>query len=337
MAARPFAAGDDLANIAHDRSGTWALQRWVARRSGVLRRLYFYVKVEGSDRCPYGGRSGYAGGSSGRLLATTHPVLANGRPNMRRVLARRVFRPCGNDNGETVWLPHNRRVKKGREYATVVRNVAANPRRDYFSTNYLFHRSGVLGANGRNVRSPRGKNAYHGLDPREVVGYSTNGGRTWRLPGGPYGGRNGAAFLPTYLQEYATGPALGQPYSWSRDAIGTVTMVFPRVRRPWKITHLGAYVSHRSAGVVTLKVNGRTKRRAKLSGGPIITRKIRTLRVRKGQTVSVTTTAGDGGLAIRRMGVDRFWANKARLGRGHRHYLKGDPIFAASFYPLPAN
>ena len=73
----PFASGDNAANIPLDTSRKWVMQRWVARHTGVIERLYFYAKSEGSDDCPNKGRSGYADGTSGRLLATTHRVLRN--------------------------------------------------------------------------------------------------------------------------------------------------------------------------------------------------------------------------------------------------------------------
>jgi len=62
------------------------MTRWVAPRSGVAETLYLRVKVEGAD-CRAGGRAGYAAGTSGRLVATTHPVRPDGRPDTRTTLA----------------------------------------------------------------------------------------------------------------------------------------------------------------------------------------------------------------------------------------------------------
>jgi hypothetical protein len=335
-AAAPFASGDDAANIPLDASGKWVVQRWVARHTGVLDRLYFYAKVEGSDDCAYGGRSGYAGGTSGRLLATTHRVLPGGAPDMSSTLARSEFVPCGNDDRETVAIDLDFPVTQGQEYATVIRNSDPRPAENFFSANFLYQDSGVVGANGRNERDPAAQDTYYGLDPRELVGYSTDAGRTWRLPGGPYGGSSGRAFIPTYIQQYADGTTGGQPYYWSTAASGDVSMVFPRLPTSWTIDAIGAYTSASSSGTVTVVVDGVERARARLSGRGFLRTAISPVTVAPGQSVTVRTRAGSGGLALRRMQVDQFWVSKLGLGASYRYYSGEDLRTAATVYPLPS-
>ena len=230
----PFAGGDDAANIPLNSASKAVLVRWVADHTGLLQRLYFRVRVEGAPCKP--GRSGYALGTTGRMQVATYRVLPDGRPDLNARLALEEFVPCARQTEESVDVNLGFLVTKGAEYATVVKNVDSNPSGNFFSTNYLFAATGVVGANGRNERNPNATDAYYGRDPRELVGYTTDGGANWALPGGPYGDNQGRAFIPTYVQEYADGFRGGQPYYWAGDTSSSVTMVFPNVPIPWTIT-----------------------------------------------------------------------------------------------------
>lgn len=323
--AAPFAAGDGAANIALDDRRKRVVIRWVARRSGRIEALHVRVKVSGR---------GYAAGSTGVLEATTHPVRRDGRPRMSAVLATTRLIPRSRQWGGSLALPLHSRVRAGQELATVVRNAATNPRRDYFSTNFLYAGRGLDGANARNERSPSATDAHYGLDPRELVGYSGDGGRTWQLPGGPYGVRGGRAFIPTYVQQYADGTFEGQGYYWAAPLSGRVTMVFPEVARDWSITHIGAFANGGSAEVV-VAVDGARRAGHRLEGAGFLVARIPEIRVKKGSTVTVTTTAGSGGLSLEQQHADEVWARFLRLGRHHRWYLRGAPTTAVPVYPLP--
>ena len=321
-----FAAGDEAANIALRSHGERVVMRWVARRTGRVEALHVRVKVRGR---------GYGGGSTGILLATTHPVGADGRPRTSVVLAKARLSPGRRQWGGSVALPLHLSVRAGQELATVIRNDAANPRRDYFSTNFLHAQDGLLGANARNERRASARDAFYGLDPRELVGYSADAGKTWRLPGAPYGANGGRAFIPTYVQQYADGHFDGQFYYWSTPVSGRVTMVYPKVARDWTITHLGAFARGGAAEVV-LSVDGDRRASSRVAGSGFVVEPIPPVQVSRGSTVAVSTIAGRGGLALSRQFADSVWARLVGLGPHYRWYLRGAPESAVPLYPLPA-
>jgi hypothetical protein len=321
-----FAAGDAAANIPLRRADDRVVIRWVARHSGTIESLHIRVKVSGS---------GYGAGSTGVLRATTHPVRPDGEPRTSVTLRRSAFVPGAAERGGSVSLRLHLPVRAGQELATVVRNVARDPASDYFSVNFLYSARGVLGANGRNERRADARDEYYGLDPRELVGWSRDGGSSWRLPGAPYGARNGRAFLPTYVQQYADGSADGQFYYWSAPIRGGVTMVYPDVPRAWTITRLAAFTNGSGAATVSLRVDGARRASTRLSGSGFLSAPIVPVTVSKGATVTVTTTAGEHGLALSQQFADRVWAELVGLGTRYRWYLEGEPQSAVPVYPLP--
>jgi hypothetical protein len=228
-------------------------------------------------------------------------------------------------------------VVGGEEYATVVRNADPAPARNFTSVNFLFASAGVVGANGRNERSPAAQDSYYGLDPREVVGYSRDGGRTWALPGGPYGQPRGRNFLPTYLQEYDSGGLEGQPY-YRTDGPATTasrTMVFGNVNSPWTIRALGAVVERAGTGTLTLTVNGAVRARALVSGTSVVRASIPPTTVLPGEVVKVTAR----GLPIRTVSADTAWARLLGMNAPSAPWHEqGDANFshAAPVYALPA-
>jgi hypothetical protein len=323
--APPFASGDDAANIALRRTADRVLLRWVARRTGILRLLDVRVKFSSP---------GYGGGSSGILRATTHPVRRDGRPHTSTVLAQQELVPAQSASGGSIALTMGFGVEAGQEFATIIQNAAPDPSRDYFSANFLFARRGLVGANARNERESEARDARYGLDPRELVGFSRDGGVSWRLPGGPYGPNGGRAFLPTYVQEFANGAREGQVYYWGRPISGTVAMIYHARSRPWTITRIGASSAGGSAEVV-LTVDDVPRATATLSGTGFVSAKINPVVVPSGSSVKLTTTTGEGGLLLRQLFADAVWARLAGLGAGSDWYLEQDPETAVPLYPLP--
>jgi hypothetical protein len=329
---RLLAAGDGSANFAMDSARKLALTRWVARRTGVLHTLYLHIKVEGSANCPYGGRAGYASGTTGVMRVTTHLVLPDGRPDMGVALATDQFQPCARQVSESVAVRLDLSVVKGQEFATVVRNVDPDAAHNWFSQNFLYAANGLVGANARNERNPAATDALYGLDPRELVGYSPDGGATWWLPGGP---NTVAKYIPSYIQQYADGSTAGQPYYSAAPLSGPVTMTYPKIAGPWTITQLGAYTYAPGSSTVRLLVNGVQRASARLSGTGMLSAPITAVTAPAGSTVQVATTAGPSGLALRKMYSDTIWAGLMGLGTAAPFYLEGDPERAATVYALP--
>lgn len=333
----PFAGGDSAANVPLDDAGHWVMLRHVAGRDGDLARLYVHVKVEGSAACPLKGRSGYAAGTTGRWLVTTHPVAADGTPELERELAREEVVPCDDHQQESLGIDQRLTVREGQELATVFRNIDPRPTRNWASLNFLYRREGVLGANGRNERSAEAADSHYGLDPRETVGYSTDGGRSWAVPGGPYGATDGTtSFLPTYIHEYSDGEHEGQAYYTSAALSGPVRMVYPDLGGGARISAIGAYASGPGEGEVRLLVDGRERASVHLEGAGVLRKEIDPLDVAEGATVSLETIAGPGGLDLSAQYGDAVWAGLAGHGKGHSHYLDEIPERAAPVYPLRA-
>jgi hypothetical protein len=335
----PIAGGSSAGNMAFNGRSKWVMIRWVARASGRLWRLQLRIQADGAS-CRLDGSTGYGSGNGGTWRATTHPVLANGRPDMGHTHSSIYLHPCSsggslvNVRQGVVRLPLRMNVRRGDEYATVIRNTARHARSNYTSINFLYSSHGILGANGRNDRSPTAADAYYGLDPRELVGYSRDGGRRWRLPGGQYGHPHGHNFLPTYVQQYSNGPVTGQPYYYTSGTSDSATMVFQNIRRPWQIRALGAFAADHTSGTITLFVNGTPRVSAPLSGRGMLRAAIPSLTVNPGQTVKVTAT----GLAINEVAADSAWATLLGMGRSDApYYLEGGRADqAAPVYPLPA-
>jgi len=320
------------------------LIRWVAHATGRLTSLYFELKSDSDQpvNCPRS-ENGYGGGTGGRAEFDTYPVKPNGTPRLQKLIASTQLSPCASAQSGSVAVPLNLQVKKGDEFATVIRNVDSDPRTNYFSVNFLYEFGGVRGANGRNDRNSTASDVYYGLDPRELVGFSADGGRHWSLP------YPGGRFIPTYLQRFADGRVLGQPYLYPTcpcpgAVSGTVTMVFPHVPTRWTIRALGAYtLSPGGKATVQLLVNGVSVRSAVVEGVGMVRTPIEPFTVSRGATVAVRTTAGPDGLELQRVDADTPWkfGPVLRLGTGWKWYFEeglggGAGILAAvSVYPLP--
>jgi hypothetical protein len=337
----PVAAGTSAGNLTLDGSSKWVLMRWVARQTGTLAALHLRIEAEGSACDHRRGHTGYGLGNGGNWHVTTHPVLADGRPDIGTTLATQEFRPCAGPLvpdvlQEIVRIEQGIAVRRGQEYATVIRNTDPDPARNFTSTNFLYTSTGILGANGRNERSPDAPDSYYGLDPRELVGYSTDGGRSWALPGGQYGAPGGRSFLPTYVQQYADGTVAGQPYYYTAAAsTAPRTMVFRNIGHAWTISALGAYSASAGSGTLTLTVDGERRAQRSVTGPGMMRAEITPVTVRPGQTVKVTAS----GLSIQNVVADTAWG---RLMGMHLltspWFVQDEPNFthAAPVYALPA-
>jgi energy-converting hydrogenase Eha subunit A len=332
----PIAAGTSAANITLNGAGRMVLQRWVARRSGVLRAFHVRMVANGAS-CRSDGRPGYGSGNGGSWRVTTHRVLPDGRPDMRSTLVSQELRPCEGPGSVVdvrqgvVRLEMNLPVGRGQEYATIVRNADPAPEANYTSTNFLYTASGVIGANGRNERSRNAKDVHYGLDPRELVGFSRDGGASWTLPGTP--GDRG--YLPSYLQEYNDGEVEGQPYYYTTPSTtARRTMVYQEVALPWTIRTLGAYTSGTANGTLTLTVDGTRRAHASVKGTGMLRAGIPAVTVRPGQTVKITAS----GIPLENVVADTAWGRLLGMHLNTKPwYLEDEPNFTtvAPIYPLP--
>jgi hypothetical protein len=324
----PFAFGDSAWNIPLDRPGSAVLLRWVARRTGLIDALYVQMKIEGSD-CR-DGRSGYAAGDGGRWRATTHPILPDGRPDLRTVLASETFNPCRREAQDPFGYEYGAlrlrlQVRAGQELGTVIAPVNRDLSSDYASTNWLSVPRELAGPNGRNTRGPGAPGAVAGLDPRELVGLSADGGRTFELPYAP----GDHVVLPTYVQDYADGHRDGQPYYYG-TSIRNPTVELTDVPRRWRISALAARVRS-GTGSLTLTVDGRRRGRIALCPGLVRTA-IRPVVVPAGATVRLRAS----GVEVDQVHADRAGARLMGLDEsGFPWRLHSFETSIASLYALP--
>jgi hypothetical protein len=324
----PFAFGDSAWNVPLDRPGTAVLLRWVARRTGRLDALYIQMKIEGSD-CR-DGRSGYAAGNGGRWRATTHPILPDGSPDLGTVLASETFNPCRREAEDPFGYEYGAlrlrlEVQEGQELGTVIAPVNRDLSRAYASTNWLSVPRELAGPNGRNTRSAGAPGAVAGLDPRELVGLSDDGGRSFTLPFAP----GDHVVLPTYVQDYADGHRDGQPYYYG-TSIRNPTVELTDVPRSWRITALAARVRS-GRGTLTLTVDGRRRGRIALCPGLVRT-PIRPVVAPAGSTVELRAS----GVEVDQVHADRAGARLMGLDRSAFPWrLRSFETSIAALYALP--
>ena len=338
----PVAAGDSAANVRLNAAAKQVVVRWVARSTGTIRALHLRIEADGAA-CDLSGSTGYGLGNGGTWRVTTHPVRADGTPDATRTLSSYETRPCQADvsvvdvRQGVARIPMALAVVKGAEYATIVRNTDPVPTLNYTSTNFLYTSTGLVGANGRNERSSNAPDAHYGLDPRELVGYTTNAGGAWSLPGGPYGLPGGRNFLPTYLQEFSDGRLLGQPYYYTTAAsTADRTMVFAKPAQDWTIRELGAFSLRGGSGTLTLTVDGVRRAQVPASGAGMVRVAIAPVTVRAGQTAKVTAS----GLSIQNIVADSAWgrlmgfhlATKPWYVENQTNYRHAAPVYALPAY-----
>jgi hypothetical protein len=290
----------------------YAIRFVVDRRTRVW-RFQSGFRLDGTDRV--GGSAGYADGSGGRIRARLVRVDKKGRPDLSRVLASetvgavdRYLESVALTGTRTMMLHFNMggvRLKPGRMYAMTYQNVSRHPVQDWFSTNSPVVKASEAGPNGRNTLDPRTPGAIAGLDPREALAWSTNGGRKWvwgRRVGegfmrGSYPGSrtdDGGVRLPWYgWQPKRTGRARSnQPY-YAYKASGRYTLTLANAPRAVRLTEAGGYAPvGASVGTVTVR-NLRTQEEGRteyLGRGIAVGRLSPPVRVKRGDSYSITNS-----------------------------------------------
>jgi Concanavalin A-like lectin/glucanases superfamily len=209
------------------------------------------------------GRVGYAHGNGGEVWARLVPMKEDGTPNLSSVLAEEKFNPVDRYtatksaygiSGKTGMLYvgfGGASLAADTPYFVVYTNVAAKPEFDYVSFNSPVTNASVAGPNGSNTLDPDATGAIAGLDPREAVAWSTNGGLTWgwgkevgsgSLFGDYEGSGDSAVKLPWYAwqtSEKAT-PESNQPY-YAYSEAGEFTLSVTNGPRAATVTEAGGY------------------------------------------------------------------------------------------------
>jgi hypothetical protein len=265
--------------------------RFVVDQDTPLYRFISGFNLEGSDGLE--GRSGYSSGDGGEVLARLVAVKPNGEPDMSQVLAQETVaagqryqesKAAYGAPGLTQLLYFNMggiELTGGRTYAMTYQNVDSSPADNWFSENSPTVKDSVAGPNGVNTLDPNAPGAIAGLDPREAVAWSQDGGASWawgRHVGegdthGAYGGSatdDDGARLPWYGWQSSPGadPQSNQPYYAYKES-GSYTLR-ETADASTTLSVAGAYAPvGASAGAITVRnlSTGETATTAPLGSG----------------------------------------------------------------------
>lgn len=335
----PFGVGDSAGNIRLNSRASAAI-RWVARRNGIISRLWVKTKT-----VTHGGaaNSSYYGGTTGLWQVDTYSTTPDGKPDLIHLVASEQFvpaarmladdTPLGDPAGEAIAVKLNLAVTRGAEYITVFQNIDPQPSVNYASLNFLYSASGLQGAQGRNERNPAAPDELYGLDPRELVGGMYNG--TWYLPGnncGPF-----ARFLPTYVQQYSDGVAVGQPYYTGTSlAAGTPVKQHYLVSGDGTIAGVGAFLTATDGFTATISVNGKAGGAVFLFGAAdqfVSTALPQPLSVTAGSVVDITATPRVYG-SLKALYADSVFNRLVGLGAGFAWSFTATPTRTLPLYPV---
>jgi hypothetical protein len=260
------------------------------------------------------GSGGYGNGDAGVINAQLVTVKADGTPNLAHVLAQETvtaqerYRQIRANYGITtvsgqIYFEFGGvRLKANRMYAVVIRNVDRDPARNYFSINSPTMKESEAGPNGYNNLDPYKRGAVGGLDPREAVTWSTDGGTSWvwgRLAGQGYytGSRttDDGTRLPFYGWTGAPGdvkPRSNQPYNNYWQTCTRCTLTLHKAPRPVRLTQAGGYAPVGArVGVVTVRNlrTGQVGTTASLGTGVTRGALRPAIRIARGDTYTITT------------------------------------------------
>ena len=310
------------------------------------------------DWRPGSGRIGYAHGDGGVIRARLVTVKPNGEPDLSHVLGEesvnavrryKESKQAYGAPGRNQLLHFNlggARLAAETMYAVVFSNASRDPYSNYFSTNLPATRQSVAGPNGRNNLDPNAPGAVAGLDAREAVTWSSNGGSNWvwgwRVGGGNLFGYyaasptgDGGPRMPWYGWQEGprAAPRSNQPYFAYAEA-GSYTLVARRAPKAVTLTEAGGYAPKGAqVGVVTVRniTTGQTARTGSLGGGLAKGRLTHPVKVAAGQSYEISNS----GTVLKAEG-DSFIRSTFRVGEGDWPFTtKGHGEDRAELYALP--
>jgi hypothetical protein len=281
LAAREVPVGLANVNDQNLRDSRWLYAiRFVVDRDTTMYRFFSQMKAKGATwdehtgtKCTTYGAGCYGAGDGGLIEARLVTIKADGTPDLSNVLARETVDPAkrysetkaayGISTISLFWYFNMGGValEGGRPYAMVYRNVHADPAHNFSSANSPTVKASEAGPNGRNNLDPDAPGAIAGLDPREAVAWSTDGGGSWSWGRqvGPYAGSatsDDGTRLPHYAWQASPSsrPQSNQPYTAYWSTCSDCSLIAHSVPRATTLTAAGGYAPvGESVGVVTVK------------------------------------------------------------------------------------
>lgn len=248
-----------------------ALLRFVPDATISIDRMYFGFKLKGAS-CWDSGNAGYGAGDGGTLHASLVNIdPATGLPTTE--LASETVNGCDRHNEAAqvvgsdpvmVWVNTPAKLEGGKLYALIISNTHQNAGSNFFSFNMPLADTQLAGPHARNELSQSATGGILGLDPREHVAWSKDGGKTW-----DYGSLNGqyrsymndhdtahpATRMPQYGFRLANQQMLGvQPYyAYSTDC-SDCAVTFANARYARSFSELGGFTASGSnVGELSIK------------------------------------------------------------------------------------
>jgi len=223
-------------------------------------RFYFGFKLRGAS-CWDSGNAGYGAGDGGTLHASLVNIDAvTGLPT--DTVAEETVNGCTRQNEAAaelgsdpvvVWVNTKATLVGGRLYGLIVSNTHASASSNFFSFNMPLADTELAGPHAHNELNKAASGGILGLDPREHVAWSTDGGKTWG-----YGSQNGqyrsymndhdmahpATRMPQYGFRLTNGATLGmQPYyAYSTDC-SNCSVTYANARYPRTFTEVGGFTA----------------------------------------------------------------------------------------------
>jgi hypothetical protein len=328
-------------------------------RSGELRKGY-PSPAPPSDLpagwSPGTGRLHYAHGTGGTIRARLVPMKPDGTPDLSHVLAedtfpalrryRQIKSQFGFDGRSGLVYSDfgGAAVPAGVPHFVIYQNVDADPRVNFVSMNSPVTSVQAAGPNGRNTLDPDAHGAIAGLDPREAVAWSLDGGGSWgwgrQVGAGPIPGDytmsgDDAVRLPWYAwQEPGSGAMHSyQPY-YAYHESGRYTVRLRSAPKATTLTEAGGYGPEgKEVGVVTVRNlrTGAVGHTDRLGSGMVKGALNPPIAVERGDSYEIsnsgTVAKAEGDLFLQKMGL---------VGRGETPFeTVGHDYDRAELFALP--
>jgi hypothetical protein len=304
------------------------------------------------------GRIGYAHGNGGEIWARLVPMKEDGTPNLASVIAEEKFNPVDRYtatksaykiSGKTRMLYvgfGGASLEANTPYFVVYTNVAAKPEFDYASFNSPVTNSSVAGPNGTNTLDPDAAGAIAGLDPREAVAWSTNGGLTWgwgkavgsgSLFGDYEGAGDEAVKLPWYAWQTSAEAALesNQPY-YAYTEVGEYTLSVTNGPRAATVTEAGGYAPEGfTVGAVTVTAKSGSAKSGVLGSGLQKGTLSAPVQIAPGETFTISNVDAGAVRGVAKAEGDAFLQQLGLVGPGKPYATAGNGYDRAELFVSP--
>ena len=305
---------------------------------------------------PGTGRVHYANGSGGTIRARLVPMNADGTPDLSHVLAedtfpalrryRQIKSQFGIDGRSGLVYSDfaGTPVPAGVPHFVVYQNVDSDPRENFVSMNSPVTSVQAAGPNGRNTLDPDAHGAIAGLDPREAVAWSTDGGGHWgwgrQVGAGPIPGDytmsgDDAVRLPWYSwQEPGSGAMHSNQPFYAYHESGRYTVRLRSAPHATTLTEAGGYGPEgKDVGVVTVRNlrTGAVGHTERLGSGMVKGALNPPVAVERGDSYEISNTGtvakAEGDIFLQKMGL---------VGRGETPFeTLGNEYDRAELFGLP--